>query len=261
MKLERVNLHEVRELEPLVLATLSEVETGLVALDNQLSAGDSGRPDVLASDSEGALVILELKSVQATDAALSQVLRYYEWFNRNSGMVSRVFPNVNPQCNIRLFIVAPDFSDDLLRLSKYIDLEISLIRCTPLRDSVSQELGIVYELIDNERRDDGPSAFRSLEDIVNNISDLGVKSEFQKVLEELKSKGVDLVPYKGGKYLWIECRYNGEDIGYLQTRKKFFRSQHYNSESEEYIWPPVKCFSFSEWKKYSQQFFISVIRG
>lgn len=247
MDIERVKLHEVKELEPLVLSTLEQIEEGLKPLDNQISIGEQGRPDILAVDSDGSLSILELKSVPAGTPALEQVVRYYDWFSENISLISRPFPDINPLNSIRIFIVATDFNDEIVRLSKYLDLDITLIRVIPVKEKKKKDIGIIYESIELERRDENISEFRSIEDIISYITDEQTKKEFIEVTKSLSEKGIDLSPWKGGKKLWIECKVKGEDIGYLQTRRKFFRCQYYNQEKEEYIWPPVKCYTFDEW--------------
>jgi len=259
MEIEKVKLHEVRELEPLVISSLEQIEEGLKPLDNQISIGEQGRPDILAVDSDGSLVILELKSVPAGTPALEQVVRYYDWFSENISLISRPFPDINPLNSVRIFIVATDFNDEVARLSKYLDLDISLIRVIPVKEKKKKDIGILYEYIELDRRDENTIEFRSMKDIISYITDEQTKKEFIKTTKSLEEKGVDLSPWKGGKQLWIECKYKGEDIGYLQTRRKFFRSQHYNQEKEDYIWPPIKCFTYAEWSDNCLDHFIKSI--
>ncbi|VAW65119.1 hypothetical protein MNBD_GAMMA08-2508 [hydrothermal vent metagenome] len=260
MDIERVKLHEVKELEPLVLSTLEQIEEGLKPLDNQISIGEQGRPDILAVDSDGSLAILELKSVPAGTPALEQVVRYYDWFSENISLISRPFPEINPLNSIRIFVIATEFNEEIVRLSKYLDLDISLIRVIPVKEKKKKDVGILYESIELERRDENISEFRSIEDIISYITDEKTKSEFSKVLTSLTEQGIELSPWKGGKKLWIECRHKGEDVGYLQTRRKFFRCQYYNQEKEEYIWPPVKCYTHEEWKSNVLPYFIESIK-
>ncbi len=62
MKLVKVRLDEVGELEPQVLASLGSLEEGLQPLSNQLGIGGAGRPDILAVDADGTLVVIEIKA-------------------------------------------------------------------------------------------------------------------------------------------------------------------------------------------------------
>ena len=59
MDLQRIDLHEVSELEPLVISNLAKIEDGLKPLDHQLTIADSGRPDIFGVDANGALALLE----------------------------------------------------------------------------------------------------------------------------------------------------------------------------------------------------------
>lgn len=248
MRLRRVRLDEVKELEPIVMKDLEGIEEGLCVLDNQLSVGRHGRPDILAVDSDHSLVIIELKSVSADVDALAQTLRYYDWFSSNVALAARPFPKVNPQNPVRIFIVAPDFTDDLQRMCTYMDIDISLIRVFSVRNELSGEAGVIFEHIESERRDDKLLALRSTQDIINYVSDISVRDEFCKVLKFLDQRDVLVAPYQGGKWLWLECRFKGDEIAYLQPRRRYFRCQYYDEKKEDYVHPPVKCSTFDEWK-------------
>jgi len=160
MDLNKTQVNEVQEMEPMVLNDLSKIEDGLIALDNQISLGESGRPDILAVDADGSLVVIELKSVPAGTDALEQSLPFYEWFSENIPLLARPFPQINPQNYVRVLLIAPEFNDGLIRVAKYLDIEIVLILSIPLKDKETGNIGIYYEYIDLERADESTVELR-----------------------------------------------------------------------------------------------------
>lgn len=60
VRIKSVELKELEELEPLLVKNPDLIEEGMKVLARQLQT-DIGRLDILAVDSEGALVIIELK--------------------------------------------------------------------------------------------------------------------------------------------------------------------------------------------------------
>lgn len=248
MELEIVKLDEVSELEPLVIKTLNEIENGLTPIENQIGIGEHGRPDILAVDIDGSLSIVELKSVEASIGAIEQIVRYYDWFVENIHIISRSYQNINPNKPIRLFLVATNFPEDVLRLSKYVDLDLSLIKVIPVREKQTQKIGVIYEYIDSVRKDTVAITFYSIDDIIKYIKDDAVKSEFVKIIDKLKSEEFELKPWKGGKDNWIECIYDGEEIGYLRTRRNYFNCQYFDHDKDDWIWPPMQCTTYKEWK-------------
>ena len=249
MKLQRVHLDEVHELEPLVIADLSGIEEGLQSLDNQFAIGEYGRPDIIAVDGNRSLVIIELKSGVADCGALAQALRYYDWFASNTALAARPFPRVDPRKPVRVFIVASGFTEDLLRLYAYIDIDVTLVHVVSVRDMTSGDTGLLYESVEPERSDESTLKLRSVDDIVGYICDSAVHDEFMEVLNFLKEQGVEISPFKGGKNRMLECKCSGDDIGYLQTKQKFFKCKYWDEEQEDYIWHSVRLTSFAEWKE------------
>lgn len=75
-----------RDLESHLVQTLEKIEAGLTFVDRQVSI-DVGRVDVLARDSVGNTVVLELKVGEATDAAIGQIARYLGWYGREGKKV------------------------------------------------------------------------------------------------------------------------------------------------------------------------------
>lgn len=251
MDLIKIHLSEVSELEPLVISSLEKIEEGLKPLEHQLSIGTSGRPDILAVDINvnGALVLLELKSNTADTSAIGQNIRFYEWFAQNLALVARPFPTVKPDEGIRLFIIAPNFDEDAIRVAKYLDLDISLVKYIGLKNKRTEEVGLVFEKLELEPVEGPGAELRSMEDIVSYFVDKSLLDDFRKVLEDLNKAGIECRPYKGGKNYWIECIFEGNDVAYLQPRQRYFNCQVYDDNAEKYIWPPRRMESYDQWVK------------
>lgn len=250
MHLMRVRLHEVSELEPRVIASLEHIEEGLTLLDHQLTFGSSGRPDILAVDSEGSLVVMELKADEAGLAALDQGIKYLEWASDNLGLLARPFPAVKPDRPPRLFLVAPGFNESLLRIVRYIELEIVLISAMCVRDTVSGAIGVLFEPIELPGGVEALPPLRSLDDIVDYIRDPSVKQDLVKILDEIRSLGVNVQPWKGGKEQWIECSLRNQEPMYLQVRQRYFNYESYDEDGEVVS---LRLYSYTEWEEKAKE--------
>ena len=253
MHLIRVRLHEVSELEPRVIASLEHIEEGLTLLDHQLTFGSSGRPDILAVDAEGSLVVMELKADEAGLAALDQGIKYLEWASDNLGLLARPFPAIKPDRTPRLFLVAPGFDESLLRMVRYIELEIVLIGAVCVKDTASGAIGALFEKVDLPRVVEALPPLRSLDDIVDYIRDPSVKKDLEKILDEIRILGVNIQPWKGGKEQWIECAFGSQDPIYLQVRQRYFTYESYDEDGEVVS---QRLYSYAEWEEKAKEDFL-----
>jgi len=77
-----------RDLEDQIVAQLDALEPGFTLLSRQESS-DVGRLDLLARDSEGRTVIIELKAGEAKDSSIGQIARYIGWYSQQEGKPPR----------------------------------------------------------------------------------------------------------------------------------------------------------------------------
>jgi hypothetical protein len=77
-----------RDLEDQILSHLDVLEPGLMLISRQESC-DVGRLDLLARDSDGRTVIIELKAGEAKDSSIGQIARYMGWYARQDGKSPR----------------------------------------------------------------------------------------------------------------------------------------------------------------------------
>ena len=77
-----------RDLEDQIVSHLDALEPGLTLISRQESS-DVGRLDLLARDSEGRTVIIELKAGEARDSSIGQIVRYIGWYADKEGKPPR----------------------------------------------------------------------------------------------------------------------------------------------------------------------------
>jgi len=87
-----------RDIEDHLVHNLDSMESGLVLVGRQVNI-DVGRIDILAEDSEGTRVVIEIKVGEAKDSAIGQMARYLGWYTRTESEPPRGI------------IVAGEFSD------------------------------------------------------------------------------------------------------------------------------------------------------
>jgi hypothetical protein len=74
---QRGSIYE-RNLEDIAVQQLESLEPGLKLVGRQLGS-EAGRLDLLAQDSAGCYVVIELKRTMGTDQVVGQILRYMGW--------------------------------------------------------------------------------------------------------------------------------------------------------------------------------------
>lgn len=95
-----------RDLHSYLAARVSEIESGLVLVENGVEyPTEAGRIDLLARDTEKRLVVVELKAGQARDSALGQLLGYIGCLSATEG-------------NVRGILVASNFDSRVVFAAK-----------------------------------------------------------------------------------------------------------------------------------------------
>lgn len=77
-----------RDIEDHLIHNLEAIEKGLKFVSRQYNT-DVGRIDILAKDTNGTRVVIEVKVGDAKDSAVGQVARYLGWFAKSDGKPSR----------------------------------------------------------------------------------------------------------------------------------------------------------------------------
>ena len=218
IKVKPIDLKERDELEPLLVANPDVIEQGLQIISHQLMT-DSGPLDILAVDSEGTLIIIELKN-EATEGHLDQALRYYDWCRQNISWISKAYSSnndINPNSAPQLMLIAPSFTDTVKRISKYVSVELHLVQYQAFEDEKG-ERGILCNEIDYGQPPD-PPVIPTWDEILKYFHDGKVKDLFTSVIEELQAKQIEKRLIQG---LYLSFWYKGKRFMYMGAKRNFF---------------------------------------
>ncbi|MGA2903005.1 MAG: hypothetical protein ABSD98_04185 [Candidatus Korobacteraceae bacterium] len=238
----KVNVSEQR-LEDLVRRNPGSIEEGLVYVDHQKRAA-GGRLDVLLVDSGKSLVVAELKVVE-DDGMLVQGLDYYDYVSTNIESFARLYnpqlkassTEIDPTEPVRLFLIAPDFSNTLVNRCKWLNLPISLFTFSCLKFEDDEDLVPIFLEREVPTLTEPPEV-RPPEDILGYITDPGVRTKVNSLLDEVKNWNPGHVTQDATKYA-ISIKINNRVFAYLWPRRKHYVIGTYGSDDEwkEY---PVK---------------------
>lgn len=123
MSIKKIDLKEKAELEPLLVLAPQHLEEGMKVVAHQVATSSGEHLDMLTVDDEGTLAVIELKNeIDEGEGQLLQALRYYDWCFENRAWLASAYTNkgIDPHKEPRLILVAPDFSNSLKRLAKYM---------------------------------------------------------------------------------------------------------------------------------------------
>lgn len=177
-----------QRLEDLVRRYADKIEDGLVYVDHQKPVA-GGRLDVLMVDSDRSLVVAELKVVQ-DDGMLVQGLDYYDDVSTHVEALARLYKthSIDPAQPVRLFLIAPEFSQTLLNRCKWLDLPISLFTFTCLKFQDEDDIIPVFK----EREMPPPAGVVEVPQIEDRnhlgyITDLAVRAKAAALLDEVRN--------------------------------------------------------------------------
>ncbi len=108
---------------------LERLEQGLILVGRQYETPDAGRLDILARDTGGQYVVVELKRDLANDMALGQLFRYMGWVRMNLAEGDEVRGYVvGDEIDDRMVYatLANDAIDRVCALRRYSDLDVRL---------------------------------------------------------------------------------------------------------------------------------------
>lgn len=218
IKVKAVSVREKEELEPLLVANPDVIEDGLQVITHQHPT-DSGPLDILAVDSEGTLVVIELKN-EASDSHLDQGVRYYDWCRQNISWICSAYTNetqINPEATPRLMLIAPSFTETVRRIAKYVEIELDLIEYHAFENEKGEK-GLICTAIDYGQPP-VPPEIPTIEKKMEYFQSDKVKDIFKSVLDELAAKQIEIKPIHG---LWISFWYKGKRFMYMAPKRSFF---------------------------------------
>jgi hypothetical protein len=219
-----------QELEDLVRRNTGLIEESLVYVDHQKSAA-GGRLDVLMVDRGKSLVVAELK-IKQDDDMLLQGLDYYDYVSTLVESFARLYKAhaIDPTKRLRLFLIAPNFSQTLVNRCKWLDVPISLYTFNCLKFEGDDDVVPIFA--EQEIPTPPPVVeVTHLEDHLNYITDTAVRAKLTALLEEIKDWKPGNISVDPIKYA-ISIRVNGRVFAYLYPRRQWYLVGTYDADDE-----------------------------
>lgn len=233
-KYEIVEISETK-LEDLIRQGSHLIEDGLRYIGHQKST-DRGRLDVLLVDSGGALAVAELKNCE-DDSMLMQGIDYYDYISKNTEGLSRAYKdfNIDASQTLRLLLIAPSFSVNLLNRCKWIDIPISIFtyRCLVFEDP--NDITPVFSELTIPTIPE-PVKTYNISDRFNYITNSGMRDLAKSITQNIQSwdsKNILIEPTKND----ISLKYSGRVFAYLAPRRDFFHIYTYDNDN---VWTGYK---------------------
>jgi hypothetical protein len=219
-----------QQLEDVVRRYASMIEEGLVYVDHQRHTAE-GRLDVLMVDSGKSFVVAELKIVQ-DDGMLLQALDYYDYVSDHIESYARLYKDfaIDPTQNVRLFLIAPSFSQISINRCKWLTPEISLFTVNCLKiDGVDEIIPIFSDQSISARPP--VIAVTRIQDHLDYITDEAVRCQVSAFLEEIRGWKPDNISFDPVA-LGISMKVNGRVFAYLCPRRKHYIVPTYDTDGE-----------------------------
>jgi hypothetical protein len=238
---KRLDIDKERELESQVIKDPEALEDGLVYLTHQRAA-NGNYIDVLAADSDGVLVVIELK-VGEEDEMLLQALEYYDHVSSNRDRLAKEYEaktKIVAQEEPQIMLVASSFTDRLRLAARYVEPKVTLLEYAYL-ETKSKERGLFCKEVRFES-EGGYSAPVALEAIFAYVVNPGVKKACLKVHSDIMTLGQDLEAVANGTH-GIRYKCKNRLIGILALRRTFFYVWYRKDED----WQEFKLTATSDW--------------
>lgn len=228
-KYKKVDVTE-QQLEDLVRRHAEDIEDGLVYVDHQMQVA-GGRLDVLMMDSGKSLVVAELKVIE-DDGMLLQAIDYYDFVSTHVEAFARLHKNhsIDPTQQVRLFLVAPSFSQTMINRCKWVDIPLSLFTYNCLKFDGAEDLVTVF----SEQAIPSPPEIIEvfcIEDHLSYITDKAIREKAASILEEIKGWKQSRITMDALKYA-VSMKVDNRVFGYLYTRRKHFILATYNIDDK-----------------------------
>ena len=125
MVLKDAKIKDEAELESILVKEPNQIEEGFKIITHQRKAYGQKKMDILGVDSEGVLTIIELKVLTDVNQ-LRQALNYYDWIvDQGLDWIADAYKHKLEEIKIeqrmpQIFLIAPDFDEEMIREAKYI---------------------------------------------------------------------------------------------------------------------------------------------
>jgi hypothetical protein len=216
--IKRIEIRDERELESILCDDISSLEDGLNIIQRQFPT-ESGPIDILAIDSDMNMVIIELK-INESDVMLMQALRYYDYCIQNSDRIKSLYSDKIKELSgdVRIILVAPEFSQTLRKAVKYIEPQLDLKEYDYLE--INGLKGLYCKAIEIEPVKEIPRR-RSTEDHLNYIQSDRIREVCKNAIERIKSFDKENIEVRAVKY-YIGFQYRGRLFARIKTKQNYF---------------------------------------
>jgi hypothetical protein len=218
----------------------------LDALAKERFQAGGGRLDILLKDSEDDMMYeVEVMLGETDETHIIRTIEYWDNEKRRWPQREHTAVLIAEHINRRFFNVIHLLSHSI---------PIVAIQVALLQTGDNKSLFFTKVLDTYQEVDDGNSLQEhaySTQEIIDYLTDLPAKKEFEKVLADLRSMGTEMRPYRAGKYRWLEFLYGGEEVAYLGTLHKAFKAQHYDPGTDEWV-KPIVMLTYAEWEQKSK---------
>jgi hypothetical protein len=219
----------------LVRQNVDQLEEGLRYVSRQTFT-ESGRLDVLLVDSGHSLIVAELKIIE-DDAMLFQAIDYYDYVSVHLEAFARLYNSfpIDATQSVRLFLIAPTFSQTLIARCKWIDIPISLFTYKCIRLEGASEIIPVFS---EQTIPSPPEVLEtySLDDRYAYITDDRIRNQAQQLIAEVVSWDPAKTVAEALKYA-ISLKVSGRAFAYLSPRRKHFLIDTHNSDGKWTSYP------------------------
>jgi len=218
-------------LEDLARTGADLIEEGLKYVDHQRRT-EKGRLDLLFVDSGKALVVVELKILE-DDGMLFQALDYFDYVSNNVEAFARLYntADIDPVQELRLFLIAPSFSQTLINRCKWIDANISLFMYKAIKFDDSEDIMPVFNEIAIPPRPEPIGEIPTIEKRLAYITNSEIRRIAEEFLKEISEWKKDKILIEPIKYA-ISIKVGGRLFVYLSPRRNAFVIETYNPEGK-----------------------------
>jgi Holliday junction resolvase-like predicted endonuclease len=221
-----------KDLEDRIIKHPQLIESGLQCLEHQLHTS-SGRLDILFVDSNGVLVVSELKVVE--DAyMLFQALDYFDFVAEKIEGFARLYSkyDVDVEKYPRLMLIAPSFSPIMINRCRWLnqDIQISLYVYQYISFPINKEDTLVFIPQEISARPTVLTKAPELAELLTYIKNENIRQIAKRLLDETKSLSHEITvdPLQWGR----SVKYKGTVLFYWEPRQAFIRVSTFNEDGE-----------------------------
>lgn len=198
---KEVEVEDETGLEDFIVNYPEQLEKGLKVIGRQVRTS-YGPLDVLCVDSNGALVVIEIKKDEDSHQ-LAQALRYYDWVYENRPALVQFYPKAGIQLEKepRIILVAKSFPEELLTSAKYFykTMKTPDLVTYACLETKSGDRGLVFTSIDiPPPKEPPPKPIKPkelMEHLINWVTEENVRKLLLGTIEKIKGIGQNVSVY------------------------------------------------------------------